>query len=390
MSQFDLAPLSDEEIAALSGGEISETPGSTSVDTTQEAKQVDSKTETTVIPKTNITGEAPTMTDEEIAVLTKTSEEETDTNTETKSKKEEASTKEEGILDRSQYYKLLVQSGEWSPIADADGNPIEDLELDDEGFQELAIKQAQWKAEEVIQEREREFGDQYKSFVEFMKNGGKVEDLAKFEADQKNIESYDPTDMDQAEEIIKTYQEALGSSDKTTKKYIEFLKDQGAESLQEAAEEAKQALVKSIQEERETLIKEQETQAKYLKESQEKYIKTFKEVIYKDTLPDRDKKELEKFYFDLKHPIDGNRKASDYFLKVNEIQQDPAKFLKLVKFIKDFDSFEEKKETIKKTNLNTFNLIRSTNSSKSSMYPEADKKTQPSLQRPKTFDRFKQ
>ena len=212
MSQFDLAPMSEEEIAALSGGELQETPGSTSsVESKKETKEVDTKTETTVIPKTLIHGEAPVMTDEEIAVLTKASGETTTGETDPLKKTPET-TKEESILDRSQYYKLLVASGEWSPIADEEGKPIEDLELDDESFQELAIKQAQWKAEEVIQEREREFGDQYKSFVEFMKNGGKVEDLAKFEAEQKNIESYDPTDSDQAEEIVRAYQEALGTS----------------------------------------------------------------------------------------------------------------------------------------------------------------------------------
>jgi len=391
MSDFQVASLSDDEIQALSGESLDNAPGATT-ETTETVENT--KTETTVIPnQTLIPGEIPSMTEEELSVLgaepTTTEDAQEDSGKSKDNKPTTENTKSTG-LDRTQYYKMLVESGEWFSVEDEKGQPIEDLELDDESFQELAIKQAQWKAESVLQQKEEELGEQYKSFYEFIKNGGRVEDLAKFEADQKNIDSYDPEDPDHAEELIKNYQEALGASDKNTKKYIEFLKDQGADALSEAAEEAKEALVKAIQEDRQTLLQEQERQARYQRESQEKYIKTFKEAIYKDSTPDREKKELEKFYFDTKHVIEGGRKASDYLLKIQEIQSDPAKFLKLVKMVKDFDSVGDKKEIEKETNKKTFQLIREGNiTRKNTEFPEETKKQKQTFNRPTTFDRFK-
>jgi hypothetical protein len=387
MSDFNVTSISEEEIAALSKGEdLSETPGAVTTQTQVE------NTETTAKPTITPGAEPiPEVSEEEIAVLLKGEDYTEDINpdpTKEKTDKEKLAS-EESKIDRTQYYKLLVESGEWYPVTDDTGKPLEDIELDDETFQELAIKQAQWKADEVLQEREQELGEQYKSFVEFMKNGGKVEYLARFEADQKDVESYDPTDPDQAEELIKNYQLAIGTSDKNTKSYIEFLKDKGAEALQEAAEEAKVSLVKAIQEERDTLIKEQEQQAKIFKESQEKYIKTLKEIIHKDSLPDREKKDLEKFYFDAKHPIDNGRKASEYFLKVQEIQSDPTKFLKLVKFIKDFESYEDKKVTEKEVTKKTFQLFRGSSQSKSTEFPVDKSTTTTNTKRPTTFDRYR-
>lgn len=389
MSDFNITSISEEEINALSMGEdLSATPGAVSTET-----QVENTETTATNPLSPTTQSIPDVSEEEIAVLLKGEDSTEDTEnvqgtTTQKTEKEKPST-EESKIDRTQYYKFLVESGEWYPVTDDTGKPLEDIELDDESFQELAIKQAQWKADEVLQEREQELGEQYKSFVEFMKNGGKVEDLARFEADQRDVESYDPTDPDQAEELIKNYQLAIGTSDKNTKSYIEFLKDKGVDALQEAAEEAKVSLVKAIQEERDTIIKEQEQQAKIFKESQEKYIKTLKETIHKDSLPDREKKELEKFYFEAKHPIDNGRKASEYFLKVQEIQSDPSKFLKLVKFIKDFESYEDKKVTEKEVTKKTFQLFRGNNQSKSTEFPIDKPFTNTTNKRPTTFDRYR-
>jgi len=317
MSQFDLSPMSDEDIAALTGESTENSNNKPTVDPSSTETKVE-KTETTVIPKL-AQGEIPMMSEEDITALQEFPEE-------SDSKKEKTDKFTKG-LDRSQYYKMLVESGEWFPVTDVEGKPVEDLELDDESFQELAIKQAQWKADEILQEREEQLGEQYKEFVEFMKNGGKVEDLARFEAEQKDVDSYDPTNPEDAEELIKAYKTSKGESEKTIKKYLEFLKDQGADELREIAEESKNALLKDIQTEKQELIKEQERQAKYLKETQDNYIKAFKEVIFKDSLPEREKKELEKFYFDINHLKPDGSKASQFSIKVQEIQSDPSKFL---------------------------------------------------------------
>ena len=74
---------------------------------------------------------------------------------------------------------------------------------------------------------------------------------------------------------------------------------------------------------------------------------------------DREKKEMEKFYFEYKHPIGPNQVASDFYVKYQEIQSDPSKFYKLVKFIKNIDSFEDRKKVETDTKRKTFDLVRS-------------------------------
>ena len=68
---------------------------------------------------------------------------------------------------------------------------------------------------------------------------------------------------------------------------------------------------------------------------------------------------MEKFYFDYKHPIGENQVASDFYVKYQEIQSDPSKFYKLVKFIKNIDSFEDKKKVETDTKKKAFELVRS-------------------------------
>ena len=51
--------------------------------------------------------------------------------------------------------------------------------------------------------------------------------------------------------------------------------------------------------------------------------------------------------------------ASDFYVKYQEIQSDPSKFYKLVKFIKDIDSFDDRKKVEASTQRKTFDLVRS-------------------------------
>ena len=81
-------------------------------------------------------------------------------------------------IDFSKYYEMMVDKGLWSKVTDNQGKPIDTIELNAEQFQELSFKQAEWKAEELLQSKEEEFGNQYNQLLEYVKNGGKVEDLA--------------------------------------------------------------------------------------------------------------------------------------------------------------------------------------------------------------------
>lgn len=356
MSEFNVSSMTDEELEALSNPSF-EAPGAT-IDNADEKPNQDKPIPTAVttdVPEVGVMSAEDYLDEDGNPILEKVEEEEEENDTPTYSSKKANS----DSINYTNYYKLLVEKGEWQEVTDANGNPLDSSEIDAETFSELAIQQAQWKADTVLMEREQEFGSQYQELVNYMRNGGKVEDLARFQAQTTDIESLDHTDPKEAEEIIKAHYEALNFSEKRIKTIIDSLKDQGEDVLIENAAESKEKLLEAIQEEKEEEFRRQELINSRQKEAQLRFTKSLKEQIHSDQLADREKKEMEKFYFEYKHPIGPNQVASDFYVKYQEIQSDPSKFYKLVKFIKNIDSFEDRKKVETDTKRKTFDLVRS-------------------------------
>lgn len=305
--------------------------------------------------------------------------------TDTKEKKPAKSSKEEIALDFNAVYQKYVKKGTWVPVTDENGNEVE--VNDEETFIKLMDWQTQNAADNALKERESEFGDQYQTLVTHLKNGGKVEDLASNYQQEREYDSYDLDNTEDAESVIKAHCEAMEWSAKRTKSYIDSLKDQGDEAFKEVAEESKAALVKAVKEEREQIVAEQEVQAKRIADYQKAYNTKLRESIHSQEIPEREKKDLEKFYYDLKNPVQGG-KASDFYLKFEEIKQDPAKWMKLVQVVKDFENFEKKSTTEKEVKTKLFKLVREGESlsKKDSQTPEAVKTDR--KQAPTTFKRL--
>lgn len=356
MSEFNVSSMTDEELEALSNPSF-EAPGAT-MDNADEKPNQDKPIPTAVttdVPEVGAMNVKDYLDEDGKQIIEEVEEEEEEDITPTYSSKKATS----DSINYTNYYKLLVEKGEWQEVTDANGNPIDSSEIDAETFSELAIQQAQWKADNVLMEREQEFGSQYQELVNYMKNGGRVEDLARFQAQTTDIESLDHTDPAEAEEIIKAHYEALNFSEKRIKTIIDSLKDQGEDVLIENAAESKEKLLEAIQEEKEEEFRRQELINSRQKEAQQRFTRSLKEQIHSDQLADREKKEMEKFYFEYKHPIGPNQVASDFYVKYQEIQSDPSKFYKLVKFIKNIDSFEDRKKVETDTKRKTFDLVRS-------------------------------
>jgi biotin operon repressor len=356
MSEFNVSSMTDEELEALSNPSF-EAPGAT-MDNADEKPNQDKPIPTAVttdVPEVGAMNVEDYLDEDGKQIIEEVEEEEEEDITPTYSSKKATS----DSINYTNYYKLLVEKGEWQEVTDANGNPIDSSEIDAETFSELAIQQAQWKADNVLMEREQEFGSQYHELVNYMKNGGRVEDLARFQAQTTDIESLDHTDPAEAEEIIKAHYEALNFSEKRIKTIIDSLKDQGEDVLIENAAESKEKLLEAIQEEKEEEFRRQELINSRQKEAQQRFTRSLKEQIHSDQLADREKKEMEKFYFEYKHPIGPNQVASDFYVKYQEIQSDPSKFYKLVKFIKNIDSFEDRKKVETDTKRKTFDLVRS-------------------------------
>lgn len=344
-----ISNLSPEEIADFMG----ETPAN--IDTTL-GTETPIVTDTTEVPPTNIPKTDP---------VTPSSTEEPKRTGELPSLEQDLVDDEPKVddipvtptLDYSKYYEMMVENGLWSKVTDGEGKPLDTIELDAEQFQELSLKQAEWKAEELLQTKEEEFGTQYTQLLEYVKNGGKVEDLASSYAEEKDLDSFNPEDTDHAKELIESYYKALGWKDKKITDYIEMLEDKADDSLKEEAVEAKDKLLESVKESREQALEQQKAQQQLQKDSRDRFNKNIREAIYKIELPERDKKSLDSFFFDHKHPSPQGKK-SDYALKIEGIQQDPSKFTKFLNLIKNFDTVEEKKVTELEVNKKTYKLFK--------------------------------
>jgi len=72
-----------------------------------------------------------------------------------------------------------------------------------------------------------------------------------------------------------------------------------------------------------------------------------------------EKKELDKFLFDYKHvDQETGLKTSDFGMKWKEVMTDPVKYHKFVKFMKNFDNFEEKSKTEKEVKGKIHSFLR--------------------------------
>jgi len=249
---------------------------------------------------------------------------------------------------------FLVSSEIWK---DFEGS--EEFEYSEENFKALWKAQAENSVGEILNEERAKFGDTANQLIEYLKSGGTVEDFAGNYSQQLDVAAIDLSDEDGQEEMIKQYYKSIDWPDTKIKKYIERLKDSGSDDFKEEAEDCKTKLVKEIEAQRAEMVKEQEEIAKDRKLRIDKFNSSVRDAIYKDPdLADREKKALDEFIFDYKHKDENGNKWSEFAVKWQEINKDPNKYQKFLKFVKDIDSFEKKSVTEKKEKKEAFSFFK--------------------------------
>lgn len=236
----------------------------------------------------------------------------------------------------------------------------EDLEYTEENFQAILEYQVKNAVHESLSEERSQFGSNANQLIDYLKDGGTVEDFTANYTQQLEIASLDTSEESGQEKAIKEYYKSIDWSDTKIRKHIERLKDSGTEDFKEEADDCKSKLVSAIEEERAEMVKQQAQIAEENKFRVESFNKAIRTSIFSDSASaDRDKKELDKFYFTpTKQDSQGN-KYTDFMIKRNEIFADPKKFSKYIKFIKNFDEFEDKKVAEKEEKKATFQFLKS-------------------------------
>lgn len=350
MAGIELTPFSfDEEDTNLV--DIQELPAASQVASKEEKKTEETKAPTTETkqapPKESVNMEEEFDSEDDLPVydifgqpLVK------------KEEKKEESTSPEDLIDYKQFAKHLIDKGIWDDFEDSDK-----VELNAESFVELTEAQAKRHLEKVEIEARESRDVTTNQLIDFVSSGGNINDLLSNIKEQRDIESISIDTTEGQEEAVRTYYESLDWDKKKIDKYINYIKDN--DELSDEAKKSKEELVKVFQEERDSIVKEQQDIAKDRQLKADSFNKTLKSTIYSDKeVVDREKKEMEKFIFDYKYEDGTGNKYSEFGKQFLDIQQDPKKYYKFLKMIKNFDAYEEKTKTESKTKSEVFSFIK--------------------------------
>ncbi len=316
------------------------------------------------------------LTDEEVEVPSNTEEEVVEQKVKVKSKKEDK------ITPDGEYFKALAQfhidNGDWDEWEGWDEKKDE-VEWNAEMFAELQKEQITHKVSKTIEEERGSYGDKYKELLEYAKTGAPVENLYKSFQEQMDVESLDPTNIDQAEKILKSYYESLDWDSADIEEEISVQRDRGDDKFKELASKRKGDIVKAIQEDRKVELEQAkvvETQKKQYWEDFNKQVRTF---IHKEDVPEREKKEKEKFLFEHKYQDDKGNKFTEYDKISSEIRNNPEKFYQFASYLMNPEKYQDKAKVEKEVKKNIFTELRagqaSLSKNKSTQTPELQKES---------------
>ena len=251
----------------------------------------------------------------------------------------------------------FVESGKW---VDFEGREeIEEISEDD--FYKISEQQDDFRVNSKFNDVLDKTGNYGKAIIEFEKNGGNPTQLLDLFREQRDIQNVDLSEQDNQEEVIKAYYEAQGEDDEWIKDYVESLKDRGEEAFKKDAEKKHAKLLENNKAEV-AQLQEQQKQVKIEQEEAQKFFQSNirKSIHNTEDWSNAEKKELEKFLLAYDKKLQDGRVVNSLFLKMTEIQQDPAKYIKFAKFIQDMDKYDEgvKKKAATETTKKTWKLLK--------------------------------
>lgn len=350
--------IDDDQIDTLFGGVASDktfkaedlTPAQKKEDEPSKDKSTKAEKQPSNSEKQEETPEVTEINEEDENDLFSTDAEEDEVKQSKKTSKEERS-KDVKSTNFKNLVDHFVDSGKW---VDFEGR--EDIEeVSEEDFLKISEQQDEFRVNSKFNDVLDKTGNYGKAIIEFEKNGGNPAQLLELFREQRDIQNVDLSEPDNQEEVIKAYYEAQGEDDEWIKDYIESLKDRGDEAFKKDAEK-KHAKLLDVNKAEVAQVQQQQAGYKREQEEAQKFFQTNtrKAIHSKEDWSNAEKKDLEKFLLSYDKRLQDGRVVNSLFLKMTEIQQDPAKYIEFAKFIQDMDKYKEgvkkqaEKETVKK------------------------------------------
>lgn len=300
----------------------------------------------------------PVLPDEQVNELPDEKEEEKVEDTKTEEivedkKSDENKTQVNEVLKNTVTY--LIDNGFW---ADFEGR--EDLEFTDEVYADLASKQAQHSAYEIVNELIDSTGSYGKAIIDHIKRGGNPDEIIDLFKEQKALQQIDTSNENGKQQKIESYyKDVLGwKSDRIQRHINRLLEDNDIETEFSEVED----LYNKYYEER---LAEKQEEGKRIEEEnkqrQKQFVNNIKSALEDDTsLNAKDRKLISESILDFRHKLDNGQKVNDFYIKFAEMQADPKKYIKLVQFVMDPENYNKRIQTSEKTKVSkeVFNFIK--------------------------------
>lgn len=275
---------------------------------------------------------------------------------EDKEKKDEKETANEGVSEvLKNTVEYLINSGQWS---DFEGR--EDLEITEEVYSELAAKQNQLAAYDIVNELIDNTGSYGKAIISHIKNGGNPDEVIDIFKAQKEVDSIDTADENGKKVLIEKYYKDIlkWKPEKVAKTINRLVEDNEVDTefteVQEMYESHHKQQLANLEEETKAAESEK-------KRKQETFSNNIKEVINSNAdLTSKEKAFITSSILELKHNLGNGQKVNDFYLKFAEVQGDPNSYIELVRFVMDMDGYKNKIKTKEETNANkkAFSFIK--------------------------------
>lgn len=269
--------------------------------------------------------------------------------------------------------KFLVEKGLFK---DFEGR--EDLKLTDEVYADLVEQQIEALVNERYDNKKKSAGEYGEAIIDFIEKGGDADQVIDLFKEQKAIQEFDITDDEAKKElIVKWYKEVHGWKSDRIKKTIDGLEAEDGK-LEEEANEIKAKYTANYKAQLQEMREQQEALEQEQAKRQKVFEKSITETISKTkNLDETRKKLIQDSLFKQKKLNDGTV-ASDLYLKLAQIQTDPAEYVEFAEFVIDKKGYLKRKELEFQTKAvdKKFQFVKggaAVDRNKGSNHPEADR-----------------
>lgn len=253
--------------------------------------------------------------------------------------------KEEFNIDYTEFFKNkakgLIDSGVWYDLEDGE---FDKIEWSEDSYMNLAIQQAEWKAEDTYNEKKERLGP-YKILLEHVENGGNPEDLLAILQEAKRVENIDKSTDEGKLSVLKMYYvDELGWSESKFKKYSNAVIDDGTidAELEEVQGYLDKSRAKRIEEERvkqEEYRKEQENRQLQFANAMKQTVSSMENVSKKE------QNEILNSLLVYNQKLPDGRIVNKFTIDFMQLQADPKKYIDLVRFVSNPSKFIEQVAT---------------------------------------------